>query len=309
MKIALTHEIVVVDFTHGAAECDFGAPKYSMALQTITDADYEHISRIIYQHSRIHLGDGKRELISSRLGKRLRATGCATYSEYCSLLGRSEGEAEINHLVDAISTNHTFFFREKKHFSFLEDTVLREFHQNPAYRGDGCFRCWSAAASTGEEPYSIAITLARHEDLRPGFRWEMDCSDISRTALDAARLGIYMNERISDMPENVRRRFFQRGIGKQDGRSRAKQILRDRMSWHLMNLFQEPYPFDKKFHLIFCRNVMIYFDRPSQEWLVQKMARLLVPGGYLKVGHSESLSTLKHGLQAVQPAVYRKPLN
>lgn len=281
----------------------------SMALQILTDNDYEHISRIIYRHSRIYLGDGKRELISSRLGKRLRATGCESYSEYCTLLGSLEGEAEINQLVDAISTNHTFFFREQKHFSFLEETVLREFHHNPAYRGDGCFRCWSAAASTGEEPYSIAITLARHEDIRLGFRWEMDCSDISRTALETAREGIYTNERISDLPQDVRRRFFQRGIERQEGRSRVKQILRDRMSWHLMNLFHEPYPFEKKFHLIFCRNVMIYFDRPSQEWLVQKMSRLLVPGGYLKVGHSESLSTLKHGLQSIQPAVYRKPLN
>jgi chemotaxis protein methyltransferase CheR len=199
-----------------------------MALQTLTDDDYEHISRIIYQHSRIYLGDGKRELVSSRLGKRLRATGCETYSEYCALLGRIEGEVEINQLVDAISTNHTFFFRENKHFSFLEDTVLREFHNNPAYRGDGCFRCWSAAASTGEEPYSIAITLARHEDVRLGFRWEMDCSDISSTALDKARQGIYSNERISDLPIEVRRRFFQKGIGKQEGRSRVKLFLRDR---------------------------------------------------------------------------------
>jgi chemotaxis protein methyltransferase CheR len=187
--------------------------------------------------------------------------------------------------------------------------VLREFHQNAAYRGDGCFRCWSAAASTGEEPYSIAITLARHEDSLPGFRWEMDCSDISSTALDTARQGIYVNERLKELPPEVRRRFFQKGIGKQIGRSRVKATLRDRMSWHLMNLFHEPYPFDKKFHLIFCRNVMIYFDRPSQEWLVQKMSRLLVPGGYLKVGHSESLSTIRHGLQAIQPAIYRKPLN
>ncbi|MFM8716236.1 MAG: CheR family methyltransferase [Spartobacteria bacterium] len=280
-----------------------------MAPQILTDADYEHISRIIYQHSRIHLGDGKRELVSSRLGKRLRATGCETYSAYCALLSRPEGEAEINQLVDAISTNHTFFFREKKHFSFLEETVLREFHHNAAYRGDGCFRCWSAAASTGEEPYSIAITLARHEDLRPGFRWEIDCSEISSTALDTARQGIYTNDRINELPQDVRRRFFQRGIGRQEGRSRVKQILRDRMAWHLMNLFHEPYPFEKKFHLIFCRNVMIYFDRPSQEWLVQKMSRLLVPGGYLKVGHSKSLSTLQHGLQPIQPAVYRKPSN
>jgi chemotaxis protein methyltransferase CheR len=278
-----------------------------MVPPILTESDYSRIAQLVYQHSRINLGKGKKELVASRLGKRLRATECETYSDYCDLLGGLEGAEEINHLVDAISTNHTFFFREKKHFDFLEGTVLPEFHKGGAFRGDGCFRCWSAAASTGEEPYSIAITLALHGDKNPGFRWEMDCSDISRTALDAAQAGIYQDVRLDDVPPDVKRRFFQRGVGSQDGRYRVKAELRSRMSWHLMNLFQDAYPFDKKFHLIFCRNVMIYFDRPSQEWLVQKMARMLAPGGYLKVGHSESLAALKHGLQTVRPAVYRKP--
>lgn len=272
----------------------------------LTDTDYRRIAELVYVHSRISLGDGKRELVSSRLGKRLRLLECGSYADYCALLAGPEGAEEINHLVDAISTNHTFFFREKKHFDFCEEVVLPQFHADAAYRGDGCLRCWSAAASTGEEPYSIAILLALHAEKSPGFRWELDCSDISRSAIESARSGVYPDARIEGVPAEWRRKFFQKGVGSQAGNCRIKAAVRAPIRWHLMNLFQEVYPFDKKFHVIFCRNVMIYFDRPSQEWLVQRMSRLLSPGGYLMVGHSESLSGIHHGLQMVKPAIYRK---
>lgn len=278
-----------------------------MQQPALTDTDYAGIARIVYEHSRISLGGGKKELVASRLGKRLRLLGCASYRDYCKLIEGPAGDDEINHLVDAISTNHTFFFREKKHFDFLEQVVLPEFHSTPAFRRDGTFRVWSAAASTGEEPYSIAMTLAMHGDRRPGFHWLMECTDISRTAIEAARAGVYPNERTAEMDPLTRKRFFQRGIGSQVGKCRVKSELRDRIGWHVMNLFQEAYPFDGKFHVIFCRNVMIYFDRASQELLVHRLARMLVPGGYLKVGHSESLANIRHGLTTVQPAVYRKP--
>jgi chemotaxis protein methyltransferase CheR len=277
-----------------------------MVQPKLTQADYSKISQLVYQHSRIHLGDSKMELVSSRLGKRLREHGCSSYTEYCELLHGRHGAEEINHLIDAISTNHTFFFREKKHFEFLESTVFSDFNKDPAFRADGRFRCWSAAASTGEEPYSIAITLARHAEKNPSFRWSMECSDISSTALATAQAGIYPESRLDEMPLDIKRRYFQRGVGSQLGRLRVKSELRANMQWHLMNLFQDSYPFDSKFQVIFCRNVMIYFDRPSQEWLVNRLARMLLPGGYLKVGHSESLSGITHGLQTILPAVYRK---
>jgi chemotaxis protein methyltransferase CheR len=278
-----------------------------MQQPVLTDADYAGIAKIVYEHSRISLGAGKKELVASRLGKRLRVLGCRSYRDYRQVLEGLEGGEEINQLVDAISTNHTFFFREKKHFEFLEQAVLPEFHRVSAFRRDGCFRVWSAASSTGEEPYSIAMTLAMHGDRHPGFRWSMECTDISRTAVESAREGIYPNERTAEMDPLTRKRFFQRGIGSQSGKCRVKSELRDRIAWHVVNLFQEAYPFDGRFHVIFCRNVMIYFDRPSQEWLVQRLAGMLVPGGYLKVGHSESLANIRHGLVTVQPAVYRKP--
>jgi chemotaxis protein methyltransferase CheR len=273
----------------------------------LTDSDYDLIAQIVYKHSRIHLGTGKRELVSSRLGKRLRTLGCESYAEYCGLLTRKGGDGEVAHLLDAISTNHTFFFRERQHFDFLEKRVLREFADDRAFRGDGCLRCWSAAASTGEEPYSIALLLASHADSNSGFRWEMDCTDISRPALETAKAGIYPAVRLGEVPQELRKRFFQKGVGAQSGHHRVKAEIRHKIMWHQLNLFQDTYPFEKKFHVIFCRNVMIYFDKPSQEQLIEKMANLLVPGGYLKVGHSESLSALAHRLDPVQPAVYRRP--
>ena len=272
-----------------------------------TDSDYELITKLVYKHSRINLGEGKRELVTSRLGKRLRALGCSNYAEYCGHLTRSGSDEELAHLVDAISTNHTFFFREGQHFDFLDKKVLREFESDRTFRRDGCFRCWSAASSSGEEPYSIALLLAAHAQKSSGFRWEMDCSDISRPALEAARTGIYSAMRLHEVPLSLRQKFFQKGIGAQTGRFRVKADIRNKMMWHQMNLFQDVYPFHKKFHVIFCRNVMIYFDRPSQESLVERMSKLLVPGGYLMIGHSESLSGLSNTLKQVQIAVYQKP--
>ena len=279
-----------------------------MEVPVLNDIDYETISEIIYRHSRIHLGNGKKELVSSRLGKRLRATGCSTYAEYCQLISGLSGGEEIDHLIDAISTNHTFFFREKKHFEFLESSIFTDFEKEKNFRGDGHFRCWSAAASTGEEPYSIAMTLERHALNRSGFRWSMVCSDISHTALMTAKAGIYPDSRLDDLDSQLKKTFFQRGIGSQAGYCRVKKDLRDKMSWHRMNLFQDSYPLEGPFHVIFCRNVMIYFDRASQELLVNRLSRMLMPGGYLKVGHSESLSTIKHPLQSIRPAVYRRPI-
>jgi len=279
-----------------------------MEVPVLNDIDYKTISEVIYRHSRIHLGNGKKELVSSRLGKRLRATGCATYAEYCQLLSGLSGGEEIDHLIDAISTNHTFFFREKKHFEFLESSIFTDFEKEKSFRGDGNFRCWSAAASTGEEPYSIAMTLERYALNRPGFRWNMVCSDISHTALMTAKAGIYPDSRLDDMDSQLKKTFFQRGIGSQAGYCRVKKELRDKMSWYRMNLFQDSYPLEGPFHVIFCRNVMIYFDRPSQEMLVNRLSRMLMPGGYLKVGHSESLSTIKHPLQSIRPAVYQRPV-
>ena len=269
------------------------------------ESEFDFIRSLVYERSRISLSSDKRELVSARLGKRLRATNVTTVGEYCRLLQSPDQEAELSNLIDAISTNHTFFFRENAHFDFLRSTVLPEMKARATAERWSHFRVWSAACSSGEEPYSIAITLA---DSLPNWPWQIEATDISHRVLEKATAGIYRAEAVDRLPKNVVQNHFQRGFGPQDGNFRAKASLRDRIKFQHLNLLQGEPPFAGPFQVIFCRNVMIYFDRPTQEELVEKLARHLVPGGYLFVGHAESLTALQHSLQTVRPAVYRRPL-
>jgi chemotaxis protein methyltransferase CheR len=169
-------------------------------------------------------------------------------------------------------------------------------------------RAWSAACSSGEEPYSLAITLA--ECLPNGeWPWQIEATDISQAVLDQARAAIYRPETLGPISPARLRTHFQRGVGPQTGKYRVKAPLKAAVQFHQLNLLAGPPPFKEPFQLILCRNVMIYFDRPTQEELIAKLVRKLVPGGYLFVGHSESLTGIRHSLQSVQPAVYRRPLS
>lgn len=272
-----------------------------------SDADYELIRKLVYDRSRINLGSDKKELVAARLGKRLRSLNIADYRDYCKLLKSPEGIEEVNNLIDVISTNHTYFFREEKHFEFLEQTVIKEFLESKKRAGERCLRCWSAACSSGEEPYSIAMSLTLQSDVYQGFDWELDSSDISRQILERAQKGIYPEEHVSKLPLDIKRRFFQKGVGPYSGQYRVKEEIRKKIRWHNLNLFDSKWPFTDLFHVIFCRNVMIYFDRASQEHLVNRLSKHLVPGGFLMIGHSESLSGVTHNLKALHPAIYRRP--
>lgn len=272
----------------------------------LADADYDFICRLVYDKSRIALGPDKKILVTSRLAKRLRQLNLGSYREYCDLLRSPAGAEELRNLIDRISTNHTHFFRETKHFDFLRDKLLPQWRADSRSR-DGVFRVWSAASSTGEEPYTIAIHLAEHLAPAESGRWEIEATDISTRVLDIARQAVYDADRLSGMSTELVRRYFQKGMRDWEGHFRVKAEVRERVRFHHLNLLEPPYPFNQPFQVIFCRNVMIYFDRPTQEALVSHLAEKLVPGGHLLVGHSESLSGIKHSLKLVQPAVYLKP--
>jgi chemotaxis protein methyltransferase CheR len=269
------------------------------------DCEFEFIRSLVYERSRINLGPDKRQLVSARLGKRLRATSIPTVGEYCRLLREPGAEEELGHLIDAISTNHTFFFREMAHFEFLRDRAVPELAPRARMEHGGAFRVWSAACSSGEEPYSIAMTLA---ECLPHTPWRVEATDISRRIIAKASAAIYDDETVSRLSPAVVRTHFQRGFGPQEGKHRIKPALRDRVAFRHLNLLEGVPPFTDLFHVIFCRNVMIYFDHRTQEELVGRLMRLLHPGGYLFVGHSESLTHLKHTLERIRPAVYRKPI-
>jgi chemotaxis protein methyltransferase CheR len=269
------------------------------------ESEFEFIRNLVYQRSRICLDADKREMVSARLGKRLRATNLGTVTEYCRLLQSPQAGEELSHLIDAISTNHTFFFRENAHFDFVRNQIVPEMRQRLRAERWPRFLAWSAACSSGEEPYSLAITL--QEAIAPGWDWHIQCTDISHRILARASEAIYREDVIEKIPGPLVKKYFQKGIGPQDGNYRVRAELRQRLAFHQLNLLEGESPINEAFHVIFCRNVMIYFDRPTQEELVRRLARRLVPGGYLLVGHSESLTGLSHPLQLVRPATYRRP--
>jgi len=274
------------------------------------DSDYHFIRSLVYERSRINLGPDKRELVAARLGKRLRAMQMVSIDEYCSYLRTPEAREEIANLIDAISTNHTFFFREDQHFEFLRAGALPELVARRRTERWPTLQIWSAACSSGEEPYSLAITLAETlPALAPDLAWRIDATDISHRILDRARAAIYGESAITGhVPAPLVQKYFQRGFGPQEGKFRVKSWLQEHVVFSHLNLIDGQFPFSDQFHVILCRNVMIYFDRPTQEDLVARLARQLMPGGYLLVGHSESLTGIKHPLSLMAPAIYRRPL-
>lgn len=272
---------------------------------TLSTEAYRTLAALVYQHSRIQLGPDKQPMLANRLRKRLRALELGCFDEYCALLRSERGPEEVEHLVDLISTNHTKFFREPEHFTYLTNRVLPEVA--PRLAADGAtLRVWSAAASSGEEPYTLAIVLAEFCRLHPTLDWQVEATDISHRMLDFARAGIYALDRVPPAFPEILKRYFQKGVGERAGTCRVKPDLRERVRFQRVNLFQAEYPVPRDQHVIFCRNVMIYFDPASRATLVQKLARHLAPGGLLVVGHSESLMGIRHDLEPVRQSVFRK---
>lgn len=275
----------------------------------MTPTDYQFIRDIVYRHSRINLGPDKQELVTARLGKRLRATGLPTVSSYCELLRSSAGAEELGNLIDVISTNHTYFFREDGHFTALRDLILPDLVRRRETSGWSALRVWSAACSSGEEPYSVAIAMDEYCTAH-NVSWprRLEATDISTRILARAEAGIYPAETISRIPPATVKNYFQTGYDEQAGYFRIKPAIRSQITFRRLNLLEGTPPFNEPFQIIFCRNVMIYFDRATQEELINRLKARLVPGGYLLVGHSESLTGINHGLKIVRPATYQLPI-
>ncbi len=266
---------------------------------TETDA-YNYIIKLVYDRCRVRLHDGKKELIRARLGKRMRKHGLESVTDYCDFLATA-GEDEVTEVVNALTTNFTSFLREEDHFQFMVRQAL------PALltKGPRRFNVWSAACASGEEPYSIAFYLWEHYPPTAGWDWRIRASYVSTKALGKAQRAVYAADRVETMPMEFRRTFFLKGQGDWSGHYRVKPEIVERASFHQLNLLGE-YPFQDTFEVIFCRNVMIYFDRSTQEQLVNRLCRHLAPAGYLLVGHSESLSGFSMPLRCLRPSVYQK---
>jgi chemotaxis protein methyltransferase CheR len=272
---------------------------------TISAEAYKFIADLVYAHSRIRLGTDKQALVTGRLGKRLRALQLDSFEDYCEFLQSKNGAEELGPLVDLISTNHTHFFREIQHLDFLRDHILAEWIAK-LIKGRETFRFWSAACSSGEEPYTVAIVLAEYARKHGTYNWQIEASDISSRILERAQQGIYSEDRVKLPEPDWASRYFQKGSGAQAGLYRVKDSLRQAVKFHRLNLLQANYPVARDQHVIFCRNVMIYFDTATQQELVTKLLGQLAPGGYLIVGHSESLLGVKHALKTIKPGIYQK---
>jgi chemotaxis protein methyltransferase CheR len=265
----------------------------------LTPSEFRRVCDLLYKVCRISLAEGKQPLVKARLWKRIRALGLPGYSEYFALVESPEGMPELLFMVDALTTNKTSFFREAQHFDFLKEELSVHFKTRNR------LRIWSAGCSSGQEPYTLAIVL--QEALTPARRSDalILATDISQRILAAAREGVYDDEEVGGLsPPRLRRWFATRRDGAK-ARHRVSDELRRMIRFARLNLM-EPWSMRGPFDFIFCRNVMIYFDRPTQENLVRRFQGLLRPGGCLVVGHSESLAGRVEGLTYVSPAVYRK---
>jgi chemotaxis protein methyltransferase CheR len=263
----------------------------------ISDTEFGQFQRFIFEAAGITLADTKRALVSGRLAKRLHACQVKSYGDYFRLLMSGESPLEVQTAVDLLTTNETYFFREPKHFQFLKKEIT-----GGSLRGVPSLRVWSAAASTGEEAYSVAMVL---EDGLPGQPWEVVGSDISARVLERARAGHYSMERISQFPPGYLQRFCLKGRDAQEGTMLVQRALRNKLRFLRVNL-NEPLPHLGAFEVIFLRNVLIYFSLETKRKVVARVLNLLQPGGYLFIGHSESLIEVTGAVELLAPAIYRK---
>ncbi len=266
---------------------------------TLSPGTFEKIRRLVYDKAGIDLKEGKEHLVSARLNRKLREANCATYEQYLRAVESDTTGDSLIALIDALSTNFTSFLRETAHFDFLRETIL------PALRDRASIEFWCAASATGEEPYSLLFTLLDELKAKHGTPCRLLATDISTKALHAARKAIYPAERFSACPREWLPRYLLRGEGEYDGLYRVKPEIARLIEFRRLNLIEAFNP-GSMFPLISCRNVMIYFDKPTQERVVNRLAQFLEPGGYLFTGHSESLAGIAHPLKFVKPAVYRK---
>ncbi len=267
-----------------------------------TDDDFAFIRRLVGEQTGINLSDGKREMVYGRLTRRLRERGIGSFAEYCEVL--TGDDAELMHLVNAITTNLTSFFRENHHFDYLRNTVFPELLERN--RQNRRLRIWSAGCSTGEEPYSLAIALKESLPANGGWDAKILATDIDTNVLDKARRGVYAFEGVRNMAQERLRRWFQRGKGPNADKVRVSPALQETISFRQLNLMNESWPMNGRFDVIFCRNVVIYFDKPTQKRLFTRFAQMLDTRRYIFIGHSETLFQICDDFELVGNTVYRK---
>lgn len=265
-------------------------------MPNLSDTEFAQFQRFIFDAAGITLPDTKKAMVTSRLARRLEACRVPTYSDYLKVLKSGQAADELQTAVDLLTTNETYFFREPKHFEFLRKQVTT------GRKPGATFRVWSAAGSTGEEAYSIAMVL---EDCIPG-QWEVIASDISSRVLERARAGHYPMDRIDNFPAGYLQRFCLKGHGDHEGSLLIDKSLREKVKFQRINL-NAALPQLGHFDIVFLRNVLIYFNADTKRSVIKRIATSIKPNGHLLIGHSESISDLTDVVVPIAPAIYRKP--
>lgn len=272
----------------------------------LSEKDFVRLSTFIHSKYGIKIPPFKKTMLETRLQKRLRARGMKSFKDYCEYVFSPHGmENEVVYMIDVVTTNKTDFFREPEHFRFMAERVLPEL-----IRENRQLSVWSAGCSTGEEPYTLAMVLSEflERENRGGLDFVIHGTDISTRVLETARQGIYDEERVSTVPLELKRKYLLRSKDKTKRLIRIAPELRAKMIFSRLNLMDSDFRFQTRMHVIFCRNVIIYFDRETQENLVTKMYRNLAVNGYLFMGHSETLHGMDVPLVQVAPTVYKKSI-
>lgn len=243
----------------------------------------------------VTLPPGKQSLVAGRLMKRLRHYGLNNFNDYLLLIDGRGNESERQQTIDLLTTHETYFFREDAHFNFLREQVSTSFAKKP-------LRIWSAACSTGQEPYSISMILSELGNVVSS--WDLLASDISESSLDEAKRGIYSDKQMSSLPREYLKKYCLKGVRSQEGKYTVNKVLRNKIEFKKINL-NENLSKTGRFDFIFLRNVMIYFDIETKQKIIRNLIRQLNPGGYLLIGHSETLNGISNNIAFVRPSIYR----
>jgi chemotaxis protein methyltransferase CheR len=270
----------------------------------LSDSDFTRLSNFIYSNYGIKLPISKKIMLQSRLLARLKANNMDSYKEYCDfvLSGKSD-ESEIVHMIDLISTNKTDFYRESAHFDFMKQVTLPEFLENNSGKP---MTVWSSASSSGEEAYTISMVISEFLEGKKKFDFSVFGTDISTRMLEKASLGIYPLERVDDIPLSQKKKYLLKGKDTEKPMVRIIPELRAKTKFERLNLMDNSYNVPKEFDIIFCRNVLIYFDRETQEKVINKLCMHLKKGGYFFLGHSESVSGINVPLKQIKPTIFER---
>ena len=272
---------------------------------SLSRKDFEKLAKFIQGYSGIKMPPNKLTMVEGRLRRRLKATGYATFAQYCAYLFNEGGlEDEAVHLIDAVTTNKTEFFREPDHFRLLEETVLDDVMRHRGGRRP--VKVWSSASSIGAEPYTLAMVLSEFAARNRGFEYSILATDLCTQVLETAVLGIYPEAMMTPVPDALYQRYVLRDKNAKRGLNRIIPELRSQVQFARLNLMDATYPVDGDFDIIFCRNILIYFDKPTQNAVLQRLCSHLRPGGYLFMGHSETLAGFDLPLTLAGPTVFRR---